>query len=113
MEQPDLFLLKRTGSGTTLTELVNTGGTVRCDNRKTEQMPSKLLLSARTLTGALDRDARHHLDIPSGPGSVYRYRVKLQGGTIAFPDTAARTHPELARLELIALGIAAGPCRGA
>ena len=113
MEQPDLFLLKRTGSGTTLTELVNTGGTVRCNNRKTEQMPDKLLLSARTLTGALDRDARHHLDIPSDPGSVYRYRVKLQGGTITFPDTAARTHPELARLELIALGIAAGPCRGA
>ncbi len=113
VEQPDLFLLKRTGSGSTLTELVNTGGTVRCDGRKTEQVPDKLLLTARTLTPALDRDARHHLDIPSGPGSVYRYRVKLQAGTIAFPDTAARKHPELARLELIALGIAAGPCRGA
>jgi hypothetical protein len=112
VQQPDLFLLTRTGAGSTLTELVNTGGTVRCDGGKTKQVPDKLLLEARTLTGALNRDARHHLDLPSRPGSVYRYRVKVQDGTIAFPDTAARDHPELARLELLALGIASGPCRG-
>ncbi len=112
VEQPDLFLLTRTGSGRTLTELVNSGGTVRCDGAKAKQVPDKLLLEARTLTGRLNRDARHHLNLSPRPGSVYRYRVRLQAGTIVFPDTAARQHPELAQLELLALEIADGPCRG-
>ena len=113
VRQPDLFLLKRTGNGATLTELVNTGGTVRCDGSKAKQLPDKVLLKARNLSGRLNRDARHHLNLPSPPDSVYRYRVKLQDGTIAFPDTAARTHSELAQLELLAVSIAQGPCQGA
>jgi hypothetical protein len=76
-------------------------------------VPDKLLLRARTLTGRLDRDARHHLRIPASPDSVYRYSVKLQAGTIAFPDTAARNHPELAQLVLLAVKLDEGPCHGA
>ena len=113
VQQPDLFLLTRTGNGATLTELVNTGGTVRCDGAKAKQLPDKLLLQARNLSGRLNADARHHLDLPSRKDSVYRYRVKLRDGTIVFPDTAARTHPELAQLELLAVKIAQGPCQGA
>lgn len=75
-------------------------------------MPDKLLLQARNLTGRLNRDARHHLRIAPGRNSFYRYRVKLQNGTIVFPDTAARTHPELAQLELLAVKLAQGPCNG-
>jgi hypothetical protein len=75
-------------------------------------VPDKLLLQARTLTGKLNRDARHHLRIASSRESVYRYRVKLQDGTIEFPDTAAARHPELAQLELLAVKLAQGPCSG-
>jgi hypothetical protein len=112
VQQPDLFLLTRTGGGSTETLLVNSSGTVRCNGTRTKPVPDKLLLQARNLTGRLDRDARHHLRIAPSANSVYRYRVKVQGGTIVFPDTAARTHPELAQLELLAVELAQGPCRG-
>ena len=112
VQQPDLFLLTRTGGGSKETLLVNSGGTVRCNGARTKQVPDKLLLQARNLTGRLDRDARHHLRIAPGHNSFYLYRVKLQGGTIVFPDTAAHSHPELAQLELIAVKLAQGPCSG-
>lgn len=110
IQQPDLFLLTRTGEGPKLTLLVNSGGTVRCNGSQPKPLPDKLLLQARDMTGGLNQDARHHLRIPAGRGSVFRYRVRVQAGTIDFPDTAARTHPELAQLELLALRIAQDPC---
>jgi hypothetical protein len=76
-------------------------------------VPDKLLIQARNLTGRLNADARRHLRIRAGPDSVYRYRVKVQDGTIEFPDTAARNHPELAQLVLIAVKLDQGPCHGA
>jgi hypothetical protein len=112
VKQPDLFLLTRTGGGTTETLLVNSSGTVRCNRTRTKPVPDNLLLQARNLTGRLNRDARHHLRIPPSPNSFYRYRVRVQGGTIVFPDTAAHNHPELATLQLLAVKLAQGPCKG-
>jgi hypothetical protein len=112
VQQPDLFLLTRTGGGSTETLLVNSAGTVRCNGTRTKPVPDRLLLQARTLTARLQRDARHHLHISSSPSSFYRYRVKVHGGTIVFPDTAAHSHPELAQLELLAVRLAQGPCSG-
>jgi hypothetical protein len=109
---PDLFLLTRRGGGPKVTLLVNSGGTIRCNGSKAKPLPDNLLLQARNLTVMLNRDARRHLHIPPAHNSVYDYSVKLQPGTITFPDSAARTHPELARLELMALKILQGPCRG-
>jgi hypothetical protein len=110
VQQPDLFLLTRTGGGSNQTLLVNSGGTVRCNGTRTRPIPDKLLLQARNLTGRLNRDARRHLRIAPTPNSVYRYRVKVQTGTIVFPDTAGDKHPELAQLELLAVKLAQGPC---
>lgn len=112
VQQPDLFLLTRTGGGSKETLLVNSGGTVRCNGTRTKTMPSNLLLQARNLSGTLNTDARHHLRIASTANSVYRYSVRLPNGTIAFPDTAAKTHPALAKLELLAVKIGQGPCGG-
>ena len=112
VQQPDLFLLTRTGGGSTESLLVNSAGTIRCNGKRTRPVPDRLLLQARNLTGKLQRDARHHLRIASSPGSFYQYRVKVNGGTIVFPDNAAHNHPELAQLELLALKLAQGPCSG-
>ena len=112
VQSPDLFLLTRTGNGRKLTLLVNSGGTVRCNGSHTKPLPDKLLLEARNVTGQLNRDARRHLHIQPAPDSVYLYRVRLQQGTVTFPDTAARGRPELAQLELLAVRIVEGPCRG-
>jgi hypothetical protein len=106
----DLFVLTRTGPGRTLTLLVSDAGTVTCDGGSAASLPDPLLLRARDLAGALKADARSKLSIPSPPSSVYRFRVRLQYGTVAFPDTAGRTHPVLAQVELFALAAAAQAC---
>jgi len=111
VQAPDLFLLTRTGAGRTLTLLVNDSGTVACNGGSVQTLPDPLLLQARDLATSLDADAKARLRIPQAPGSVYRYTIKLQNGTIAFPDTAAGRHKELAQAELLALQIAQNPCK--
>jgi hypothetical protein len=103
VEAPDLFVLTRTGQGKSLTMLVNYAGTISCDGGRAKMLPDNLLLIARDLTNQLVSDAQHKLDLPSPPGSVYRFKVRLQQGTIAFPDTAAANHPSLAQLEQFVL----------
>lgn len=111
VQSPDLFLLTRTGPGHKLTMLVNDSGTVSCNGAATKPLPDPLLLQARDLATSLDNDAKAKLRIPPGPGSVYRYTVRLQDGTISFPDTAGTAHSELAQTELFATQVADGPCR--
>jgi hypothetical protein len=108
---PDLFVLTRTGQGSTLTLLVNDGGTVKCNGAAPRTLPDPQLLAARDLAAALDTDVRSHLKLVPAPHSVYRFSVKLQDGTLTFPDTAAASHKELARAELFALQIAQTTCR--
>ena len=105
VQAPDLFLLNRTGGGAGLTLLVNDGGTIRCDGGKTRTLPNSLLLQARDLASSLGGDAQEKLRIPSPSNSVYRYTVRLQQGTISFPDTATASgkYPRLAELEQFAL----------
>jgi len=95
---PDLFDVTRTGEGKPFTMLVNYGGTVRCDGGPAKTLSDHLLLVARDLPGQLQADAQRKLDLPSPPTSVYRFKVRLQYGTIAFPDTAAAKYPALAQL---------------
>jgi hypothetical protein len=100
---PDLFAVTRTGQGKPLTMVVNFGGSVSCEGGPARMLPDKLLLVARDLAAALGPDAQRNLDLPSPPGSVYRFKVRLQAGTILFPDTAAANRPALARLEQFVL----------
>ena len=109
---PDLFVLQRTGAGQRLRLLVNDGGTIRCDGGHPQALPGRLLIDARQLASDLDKDARAHLSLRSPPDSVYRYTMTLENGTIAFPDTAGRGHPELARVQLFAVQAAQQACRG-
>jgi hypothetical protein len=106
----DLFLLSRTGQGRTLTLLVNDGGTIRCDGGRARRLSDPLLLRARDLANSLDADAKRSLRIPPTRGSVFRYRIELQDGTVSFPDTAAAHHSVLARAELFAVQAAQQAC---
>jgi hypothetical protein len=110
VEEPDLFLLMRTGGGRKLTLLVNDSGTVRCNGGSARSLPDPLLLQARDLATVLGGDAQRNLRIPSPRNSVYRYNVRLASGTISFPDTAGATHPNLAPLELLAVQVAQRVC---
>jgi hypothetical protein len=108
----DLFLLRRTGQPPPLTVLVNDDGVIRCNNGPAKNMPNQLLLQARDLADSLNKDAQAGLKLPAPPNSAYSYSIKLQNGTISFPDTAAATRPELAQAEQFALQAAHGPCAG-
>jgi hypothetical protein len=112
VESPDLFLLTRTGPSSRLTLLVNDGGTIRCNGGKARSLPGPLLLRARDLATALDGDARDKLTIAPTPRSVYRYTIRLQDGTIAFPDTVAAggKFPNLAQAQLFAAQAAEQAC---
>ena len=92
----DLFVLHRRGPGGELTALVSDGGTLRCGTATPKPLPDALLLAARDLAEALDKDAKGNLQPQARPGSVYQYTFKLTDGTLAFADTAASTRrPEL------------------
>jgi hypothetical protein len=110
VQSPDLFLLTRTGQGAPLTLLVNDSGTIRCNGGKARNLADTLLIQARDLASDLDSDAKKSLNIPRSPASVAMYRIRLQDGTISFPDTAAGKHKELAEAELFAVTAAQQAC---
>ena len=86
---PDLFEVQRTGVGPNarLTMVVSDGGQVTCNGTKHE-LPPQQLLTARDLTRRLSKQAQLNLDLPAGPGSVLRYKVRMEAGTLVFADTS-------------------------
>lgn len=110
VELPDLFALTRTGPGGKLTMVVNESGQITCRGRH-GMLTSAQLITARDLADNLSGAATSKLAIAPSPGSVYYYRVKLQQGSIAFPDRAAATHRYLGQVEAFALRAAARYCR--
>jgi hypothetical protein len=112
VQSPDLFVLTRTGQGKKLTLLVNDGGTISCNGTRPRTLSAPLLLQARDLAAGLGGDAQQKLRIPSPANSVYRYTIRLQQGTISFPDTAAASgkYPRLAQAELFATRAAQQAC---
>jgi hypothetical protein len=110
VQSADLFLLTRTGPGETLTMLVNDGGTIRCNGGKAKPISNTALITARDLADNLATDAQNKLNIAKTPGSVYYYRIRLQQGTIAFPDRASAGRKVLAQAELFAAQAAQQEC---
>ena len=110
IQEPDLFLITRTGQGSRLTELVNSDGTIACNGKSGSVLPSSLLITARDLQPNIHYDAAKHLRIPRSANAAYMYSVRTDSGTITFPDTAAAHHPSLAQLELFATRAAQQAC---
>ena len=61
---------------------------MRCNGGGRRDAGSDRLLDARTLVRELGPAAEKHRALPPGPGSVLRYRVRLEDGTVAFSDTS-------------------------
>jgi hypothetical protein len=106
----DLFLITRTGEGQKLTMLVSYDGSISCNNGPQKQLPDPLLLQGRDLSNTLNNDAKDKLNLPRTSQSVFSYTVKLQNGTISFPDTAGLKHPDLAQTEQFFLNAAQQGC---
>jgi hypothetical protein len=110
VEAPDLFVLTREGQGQKLTLLVNDSGTVRCNGGPTKPLPDPLLLQARDLATSLDNELKAKVHPAPTAHSVLTYTVKLQDGTLTFPDTAAATYKPLSQAELFAIQAAQQGC---
>jgi hypothetical protein len=111
VQSPDLFQLTRTGQGATLTLLVNDSGTISCNGTKAKPISNSRLIAARDLSDSLATDATAKLTLPAEAGSVYYFRIRMQQGTISFPDRAAGAgHPNLAQAELFATQAAQQSC---
>ena len=106
----DLFLLTRTGQGSRLTLLVGDGGTIACDGRKPKALNDQLLIAARDLADNLASDAAKNLMLPVTPGTIFTYRIKLQGGAVTFSDHDTAHHPILAQAEVFAAEAAQQSC---
>ncbi len=106
----DLFLLTRTGQGTKLTLLVNDDGSVTCNGGKQKMLSSSMLITARDLAGNLGGDASHNLDLPARPDAVFRYKIKLEQGTIRFSDRDTAHYPNLAQAQLFTVQVAQQVC---
>jgi hypothetical protein len=106
----DLFLLTRTGQGTKLTLLVNDDGSVTCNGGKQKMLSSSMLITARDLADNLGGDASHNLYLPPRADTIYRYKMKLQQGTIQFSDRDTSHYPNLAQAELFTAQAAQQVC---
>jgi hypothetical protein len=110
IQSPDLFVITRTGQGPKLTMLVNDSGTLSCNGGKPKPISDTLLIQARDLAGDLVNDASHKLTIAERPGTVFYYRIRLQQGTVSFPDRAASGRKYLSEAELFAAEAAQQVC---
>ena len=100
--QADLFLVERDGSipGARLTLLVINGGTARCNGGAEKPITSAQLIDAREiardLNGTPERDgpADSGTTLAPGPGTILRYDVRLEDGSVSFSDTS-RGQPQV------------------
>lgn len=106
----DVLLLTRTGQGTTLTLLINDGGSISCDHRPSRPLNDALLIRARDLAVNLAGDATRRLQLPARPGTIFTYQIRLQTGTVVFSDHDTAHHPLLAQTEVFAAQTAQQAC---
>jgi hypothetical protein len=115
----DLFLVQRSGTipGARLTLRLTDDGGAYCNRGGRRELTSAQLIEARALRRALDGEkdddvglAERHLDLPPGRVTTLRYRVRSEGGTVAFSDTSPRQPQAFYRLAKLTRDVARGPC---
>jgi hypothetical protein len=111
-EPPDLFLLTRTGSipGAGLRLLVRDDGVTRCNGGPRHQLPDPQLLDAREIARELADPASKHRSLPPGRGSVLRYRIRLEQGTVTFSDDSRGQTKEMFLAQRFARTVATRVC---
>ncbi|HVW18888.1 MAG TPA: hypothetical protein VHB30_11625 [Solirubrobacteraceae bacterium] len=110
---PDDLVAHRTGSGpgAKLTLRVIDDGTVSCDGDRPVQITSKELIDTRALVDDLEDLAKAGRSLPARPGSVLRYEIETEDGTVRFADNSARQPAVFYRAQALIRKLAVGPCR--
>lgn len=116
----DLFVVERSGTipGAKLELQVTDGGQVACNGSDLKDITSDQLIDAREILRDLnggDEDqavgpADRKLRLAPGPGSILRYRVRAEQGTVTWSDTSAGQPGVLRRLAAYTRTIAKSAC---
>jgi len=93
-----------------LTLLVNDGGTVRCNGGVPRPLSDPQLLAARRIQEDVADDAKKDLVLPARAGSLLRFRIRTQDGTVTFSDVDAGARPELGRVIAFTRTVAQDVC---
>jgi hypothetical protein len=112
-EGHDLFVVERAGSipGARLTLRVTDDGRASCNRAPLVDITSAQLIDARDLERDLTPLARRGVALVPGRGSVLRYRVVLEDGSVRFADTSRGQPPPLFRVAKLTRDIARGAGR--
>jgi hypothetical protein len=92
----DLYVVERSGAipGARLTMLLGDGGTVRCNDGPAREITSEDLIDARAIRRELNGTeeepgpAQEGVALAAEPGSILRYRVRSEEGTVSFADSS-------------------------
>ena len=108
----DLFIVSRSGSTphAHLTLLVNEEGNVNCNGGPTLRLSDSQLVRARAIQEDLHDAAGSHLALAPRPGSVLRYFLRTEAGTVRFSDNSAGQPSVFHQLQLFVLQTAQQVC---
>jgi hypothetical protein len=114
---PDLFIVKRSGSGphAKLTLLVNEEGGVHCNGVATSaghklKLSDPALVEARAIQEDLEEPTANHVSLAPGPKSVLSYYVRNEHGYVRFSDDSSGQPKVFRRLALFVLQTAQRVC---
>ncbi len=111
-EAADLFAVTRAGSipGAALALRITDDGRASCNGRPLVDISSDQLIRARDAARELGDPARARLTLAARPGSVLRYRVRTEDGSVVWSDTSRGQPPVLFALAKLTRDVARGPC---
>jgi hypothetical protein len=114
---PDLFIVKRSGSGphAKLTLLVNEEGAVHCNGTGTSaghklKLSDPALVEARAIQEDLEEPSADHISLAPGAKSVLSYYVRNEHGYVRFSDNSAGQPQVFRELALFVLQTAQRVC---
>jgi hypothetical protein len=116
----DLFVVERAGSlpAARLTLRVTDDAGAYCNRQDRREITSAQLIEARALRRELNGADEQHpgpadrgTRLPALPGSVLRYRVVTEDGTVAFADNSRGSPTAFSRMIKLTRDIARGSCR--
>lgn len=113
----DLFVVERSGTvpGARLTLRVTDDGGAYCNRLGRREITSEQLLDARELrrqlTGEEGRGpADRGMRLPPAPGSILRYEVRTEDGSVAFSDNSQGQPQAFFELAKLVRDVARGAC---
>jgi hypothetical protein len=109
----DLFVVYRSGTSphASLSLLVNEEGNVNCNGGPILKLTDAELVEARTIQEETHDAAAEDKVLAPRAGSVLRYHLREEAGTVTFSDNSPGQPAILHRLQLFVLEVAQQVCR--